>query len=95
MIAARFGTSGWDACLVHISHARHSLLDQVDQFVDANTYLAIGAKPGSMNWMTQIGNMFVNKVTGVWIYAGGTNSPDFGMNNKGYFGETVSWKSAH
>jgi hypothetical protein len=94
VIAVKFGSSGWDACLVHISHGRHSLLDRLEQFVDANTYVAIGAKPASLNWMLGIKDRFVNKVRGVWIYVGRNQSPDFGMNREGYFGETVSWVSA-
>jgi hypothetical protein len=97
VIAATF-TAGWSARLVHISHPNHSLLDEIDDFIqhNNNVYLAIGAKPQSFNWMMQIRNRFAANVQDVWIYQGtNAKSPDFGMNSAGYFGETVQWKSAH
>ena len=62
--------------------------------MDGDTYVAIGAKPASLNWMYGIRDRFANKVREVWVYVGGSRSPDFGMNREGYFGETLSWVRA-
>ena len=100
VIAAKFNANGsWKSCrLAHISSGKHSLLDKMEQeYIDAETYMVIGAKPGSLGWMKIIRDRFVNTVKNVWIYVGdvkGVKSPDFGMNQAGYFGETVSWVRA-
>lgn len=90
VIAASFAASGWSACLAHVSHKRHSKLDEVDTFLlnNADAWVAIGGKPGVLSAMQEIAARF-SKAQRVWVYVGGDRSPDFGMNREGYFGETA------
>lgn len=90
VIAASFGASSWSACLAHVSHKRHSKLDEIDTFLlkNADACVAIGGKPGVLSAMREIAARFA-KAQRVWVYVGGDGSPDFGMNREGYFGETA------
>lgn len=89
VIAAKFGPNGWSAHLAHVSHPAHSLLAKVPK--DKDTYMAIGGKASSADAMRTIANTFEQHVKHIWIYVGGDDSPDFGMNKDGYFGETSNW----
>ncbi|MBS1792444.1 MAG: hypothetical protein JSS81_01245 [Acidobacteria bacterium] len=96
IIVARFTHGAWtEAHLAHVSYAKHSLVGKLfDDHAKSDSFVAIGGKFGSIKWMEEIAERFEPAVAGVWIYTAGKNSPDFGMNKNGFFGETVSWKSA-
>lgn len=100
IIVAKFGgQGGWQAWLAHVSHPKHSLLTGTSGLIsqaDNTSYVAIGARASSLNWMNSIATDFAAKnPLRIWIYAANNSgSPDFGMNRQGYFGETVPWISA-
>jgi hypothetical protein len=96
VIVAKFSGGAWsEAHLAHVSYAKHSLVTTLLQdYTDGESYVAIGAKPGSLGWMNEIRQRFAAKARNVWVYVAGDNSPDFGMNREGYFGETVQWVRA-
>jgi hypothetical protein len=98
VIVARFNLGVWtEAHLAHVSHPNHSKITElVDNHTQPDSIVAIGARAAGLNWMNQIAQRFSAVTNQIWIYAGQNNtSPDFGMNKTGYFGETVSWVSAH
>jgi hypothetical protein len=99
VIVAELNSATWDgATLVHISHARHSLVDRLT--ITRNSYVAIGARGSVLNGMKVLRKRLLDTFDGlvddrIWIYAGARDeSPDFGMSNKGFIGETKQWVSA-
>ncbi len=96
IIVARFEQGVWtEAHLAHVSSDRAALINEfVEKRTHDDSYVAIGGKPGSIRWMVTIASKFGSRkggVGGVWIYVSGAeDSPDFGMNSHGFFGETHS-----
>jgi hypothetical protein len=62
--------------------------------------VAIGARGSVLNGMKVLRERLLDTFDGlvddrIWIYAGARDeSPDFGMSNKGFIGETKQWVSA-
>jgi hypothetical protein len=89
VIVARFNGHVWsEAHLAHVSGDRHSKLNKLLEYADGS-YVAIGAKGSMIQSMQRIKDRFAAKAFRVWVYVAGDNSPDFGMNREGFFGETA------
>lgn len=82
----------WTAAhLLHVSSDRSAKIEEFFQNAGENSYAVIGGRLGSLKMMENIRNKYDSRVKNFWIYVStGTVSPDFGMNNRGYFGETAS-----
>jgi hypothetical protein len=91
VIVANFNGLVWTgAHLAHVSGDQHSKLNELyNDHTDGNSYVAIGAKGSMIESMQRIRSRFAAKAFGVWVYVAGDNSPDFGMNREGFFGETA------